>query len=376
MEVLVERPFPEELLLKPKFEISKHFAGVFVPHRNAKEALELLMDRVPDPAGTSVFLLFGCTGSGKSVLLKQLHKELNEMFKQELLDNPGRLIAAGMEVREEPGKFDYKDHYIRGLEVLSEVLIEYKVLYPSLTFDDTSPLIVTPTDKTTAAYRRAYEKTLKNRRLLVFCLDEAQHLLMAVGAGQMLRQFNWIKSIANMSQTTHLLCGTYELLNCRTWNGQTGRRSADIHLPRYHAKETADYIELVRVIKTFLRHMPLRNEPDLEKYYDYIIEHCLGCVGILKDWLHRSLSYALDDSAKTLLLKHLKKRELDRIRRQQILEEAERGEQILKEEASPNTTTVSTPNTSENGKAKNKSQNGSKPGERKPKRDPVGLPQG
>jgi hypothetical protein len=38
-----ERPFSNELLLKPKLEILEHFHGVFVPHRNAKNALESLI---------------------------------------------------------------------------------------------------------------------------------------------------------------------------------------------------------------------------------------------------------------------------------------------------------------------------------------------
>lgn len=365
------RPFPEELLLKSKSEIMEHFYNVFVPHRNAKEALELLLNRIPYPAGTSIFLLFGCTGSGKTMLLGQLHKRLNEMFQQELLDDPGRIISSGMEVREEPGKFDYRDFYIRGLETLCEVLIGHKILYPSLMPDDPSRLIVNPSEKTVAAYRRAWEKALENRKLLVFSLDEAQHLLMAAGPGQILRQFDWIKSIANLSRMTHLLCGTYELLNCRTWNGQTGRRSEDIHLARYHAEVKNDYTELVRVIKTFLRKMPLRDKPKLEKYYGYIIEDCLGCVGVLKDWLHRSLGLALDDDAKTLLLKHLKKGALTPIRRQQIREEAERGEQILKQEASgKQQTEANSSRNQEDQPGKNKGN--SRPGQRQPKRDPVG----
>lgn len=364
-------------MLKPKSELMKYFHDTFVPHEKAEAVLESLINSIREPAGTSLFLLFGCTGSGKSMLLKQLHKRINELFEQDLIADPGRIISAGMEVPEQPGRFNYKDYYWRCLEALHEILIEYKVYYPALASGEDTGLIVTPSERDAAAYRRALEKTLENRKLIFFSLDEAQHALMASSSGQVLRQFNWIKSMANISKTTHLLCGTYELLNCRAWNGQTGRRSADAHLERYHADVKTDYAEIVRVIKTFLWRMPIRDEPDTSKFarnYDYIIEYCIGCIGVLKDWLHRALRQALDDGATTLLLKHLKQTELSPVRRKQIRDEAERGEQILKDEASgsPATTTAAT----QHGSSSNKGRKGNtQPGERLPNRDTVGTDQ-
>lgn len=374
MADVTERPFSKELLLKSSSEKLEYFKNTFAPHRNIKDALEWLLSCVIEPAGTSVYLVFGCTGSGKSTLLRQFRKRLNEHFKEELLRNPGRIIVSGTEIREEPGKFNHKDYYIRSLEALQEVLIEYKILYPSL-MEEGHRLIDDPSKGDAAAYRRALEKILKNRGLVAFTLDEAQHLLMAAGSAQVLRQFNWIKSMANLSGTPHILFGTYELLNCRTWNGQTGRRSEDVHLARYFPEDKKDHVELMRVIQTFLRHMPVQEEPDLTKYHDYLMEYCLGCVGVLKDWLHRSLRIALNDDAKSLLVKHLKKGELSSIRRSQIREEAERGEQILKQEASSGKQLGANSSNSQEIQPVMQRQGSSRPGQRNPKRDPVGSEQ-
>jgi len=372
MANVTDRPFSEDLLLSSHGEKLEHFQKkVFAPHRNINNVLTQLLDCVVEPAGTSLFLVFGCTGSGKSTLRYQLHKRLNERFNSELLSNPGRIVVAGIEVREEPGKFNYKDYYIRSLEALNEVLIQYKVLYKCST-EVNSRLLGNSLSQDSAAYRRALEKALKNRGLVAFTLDEAQHLLMAAGSAQMLRQFNWMKSIANLSETAHVLFGTYELLNCRTWNGQTGRRSEDIHLARYIANQEEDYTELIRVIQTFIRHMPLHEQPDLEEHYDYICDYCLGCVGVLKDWLHRSLRNALNDNAKTLLVKHLKKGELSTIRRNQIREEAERGEQILQRELSGSWQATANASSNREPRSEKSRQGSSRPGQRKPKRDPVG----
>ncbi|HEY9631242.1 MAG TPA: AAA family ATPase [Coleofasciculaceae cyanobacterium] len=372
MGIIGQRPFPDGILLSSTSKKLKYFKEkVFVPHRNISDALHELLECVTEPCGTSLFLVFGCTGSGKSTLLHQLHKRLNEQFKEELLSNPGRFIVAGTEIREESGKFNYKDHYVRCLEALYEVLIDYKTLYPSLPGEDYK-LIDSPSNGDSAAYRRALEKTLKNRELVAFTLDEAQHLLMAVGATQSLRQFNWLKSFANTSETTHVAFGTYELLNCRAWNGQTGRRSEDIHLARYLVNNERDYVELIRVIQTFLKHMPLEREPSLEENYEYLMEYCVGCVGILKNWLSRALRNALNDGSTTLLVKYLKKTELSAIRRKQIREEAERGEQTLKQEESGEQQSTTSSSKSQKTQHTKPKQDNSRPGQRTPKRDPVG----
>ncbi|WP_228061375.1 hypothetical protein [[Phormidium] sp. LEGE 05292] len=92
----------------------------------------------------------------------------------------------------------------------------------------------------------------------------------------MLHQINWIKSIANLTGTVHILFGTYELLNCPPLNGQVGRRSEDIHIPRYHADEAEDVAEFRKIISTFQRHLPLHSEPNLEQHYEYLLEGSVG----------------------------------------------------------------------------------------------------
>lgn len=373
---VASRPFPQQLLQRPNSEILKYFdKQVFVPHRNIKEALEQLTDCVLEPAGTSIYLVFGCTGSGKSTLRRQFENDLIKHFMQDMIDDPGRIPVAGFEIPTQTGKFDHEDYYTRGLESLAEVLIEFKIQYPSIYSEDSSQQIAIPHSVKASAKRRALEKALENRKLAAFNLDEAQQLLMVAGAAKMLSQFDWIKSMANISKTTHILFGTYELLNCRTWNGQTGRRSEDIHLARYHASDKNDYAEIVKVIKTFQRYLPLQQEPDFTTHYDYLIEYCLGCIGILKDWLLRSLRIALKDGAITILPKHLKKGELPTVRLKQIREEAERGEQILKEEGLIGAKSVVNTSTKIDNQPTQKKQGNSNPGKRNPKRDPVGLTQ-
>jgi hypothetical protein len=63
----------------------------------------------------------------------------------------------------------------------------------------------------------------------------------------------------------------------------------------------------MNVVHTFQRHLPLEEQPDLVSYWDFCYERSIGCVGILKDWLSRTLAVVLkrNDKAATLTLEDL-----------------------------------------------------------------------
>ncbi|PSB03952.1 ATP-binding protein [Merismopedia glauca CCAP 1448/3] len=216
------------------------------------------------------------------------------------------------------------------------------------------------------------EKVFRYRQLRCFLVDEAQHLLMMSGGHQMLHQMNWIKSIANLTGTVHILFGTYELLNCSTLNGQVGRRSEDIHLTPYQLDEAEDVTEFIRVIRTLQKHLPLEEEPYLENYYEYLFSGSVGCVGILKNWLTRSLRFAYEEDAATLTIKHLEQGAFSQGRINQIFQESEQGQLRLKQESNyyfiGNLTTSVTPDVVQGASLKK-----GRVGKRKPKRDPVGT---
>lgn len=52
-------------------------------------------------------------------------------------------------------------------------------------------------------------------------------------------------------------------------SSQLARRSVKIHFPRYHLNKQADLEEFKKVLRTFQRHLPLAQEPDLEGRYEY-----------------------------------------------------------------------------------------------------------
>ncbi|MEH2207244.1 MAG: AAA family ATPase [Nostoc sp.] len=367
-----QRPFALELLEKPSSVKLKYFKDITVPHRNLKEILAQLITNILEPADTSLFLIFGVTGVGKTTLRLRLEKILLELFLEDLFLNPGQIAVAGVEVASPAqGKFNHQDYYIRVLEVLNEVLISYKVVYDISASKDNNGQPIKISGNNSQALRRAMEKVFLNRQLRAFTIDEAQHLFATAGAHQLLNQMNWIKSIANLTKTVHILFGTYELLNCSTINGQVGRRSQDIHLSRYHKELEQDITEYSRIIQTFQRHLPVLNEPQLEKHSDYLLDYSLGCVGILKSWLIRALNIAIEKNENTLTKNHLQQAELSLVRRKQICEEAKAGEKRFTESFINNE--GSDTFTSQQNRATASKSTHRGVGERKPQRDQVGV---
>lgn len=367
-----QRPFPLELLKQSSREKLTYFKNITVPHRNLKDVLNELKTNILEPVDTLVYLVFGVTGVGKTKLRLYLEKILLEKLLGDLRSNPGQIAVAGVEaVSAAQGKFSHEDYYYRALEALKEVLIDYKVDYgiPDADSNSLEPLNGAQS-RTSTALRRAMEKAFKHRQLRAFMVDEAQHLFAMAGGRQLGNQMNWIKSIANLTQTVHVLFGTYELLNCSTVNGQVGRRSEDFHLARYIKEGVEDSAEFTKVTKTFGRHLPLFEEPQLEKHCEYLIDYSIGCIGILKSWLVRALHIALEDDAKKLALKHLKKGELSPARRKQIRQEAEAGERrlasILKEDDKSSTSNP------QQMQATRSQSNSRRVGQRNPQRDLVG----
>lgn len=89
-------------------------------------------------------------------------------------------------------------------------------------------------------------------------------------------------------------------------------RAIDIHFPRYGIS-TQDIRAFKNTLLTFQIHLPLR----------------IGCIGILKDWLTRSLEDALSEKANTITIDILKRNAITSDQCEKIAAEALEGEASL-----------------------------------------------
>lgn len=127
-----------------------------------------------------------------------------------------------------------------------------------------------------------------------------------------------------------MLVGTYDLLDFRNLNGQTARRGHDIHFPRYQFQQEADRKAFQGALHTLLTQIPLAmNIQDLMNHWFYFYERSIGCVGVLKDWLIRTVSGTLRSSMSPLTLAHFQTSALLNAQCESMATDARTAEQKL-----------------------------------------------
>jgi energy-coupling factor transporter ATP-binding protein EcfA2 len=321
-------------LSQPPSARIQQFRDFAVAHPLLVEAKDRLMEAITESAPNSLIIVFGPTGVGKTTLLSKVRQLLSANAAPDAEADPGHLPVVVVEATPpESRSFSWRAHFKRMLHAMNEPLIDYKRRLGPI--DRGVQLIAPyPNDRgLTADYHYAVEQALRYRRPKAVLIDEAQHLFALASGRRIEDQLNVLKSLANRSNTAHILCGTYELLRTRNLSGQLSRRSIDIHFPRYDVAKASGRRTFARILQTFAAQMPLLQQPDLVNSWEYLYERSIGCVGILKDWLVRALATAVRASAPTLTLKYLEKHALSVSQCARLIEEATRGESQLHEDA-------------------------------------------
>lgn len=379
--------FPPELLKATAAEKLAYFESCTVVHRRLKIAYEAFLDAVNNPGGASLIFLFGPTGVGKTTLLYQIVKVLTEENQAAMELDLGYIPIATVEARApESGSFDWKDYYKNVLAALGDPFVDYKLRTGSSRVDGNGRQQRLVKSKANLSdLREDVEYIIKQRRLMVFLVDEAQRFTKMASGRRQQDQMDAIQSMASFTTTLHGLFGTYELLQFRNLSGQLSRRSMDIHFPRYQADCPQDMKDFKRVLKSFACQMPLLEIPDLEQYWEYFYERSIGCVGIVKDWLTQAFRKALSEQASTLSLTQITPYAPSVSKCMQMLTEAIEGENTLLEDESELirlrqklglTTIKATAGELLNSSQVNNTISGKKrkrrPGERNPQRDEIG----
>ncbi|MDP9201985.1 MAG: ATP-binding protein [Gemmatimonadota bacterium] len=378
--------FPRELLTQPTAMRLAYFTDKVVAHPRLKEVHEALLAAIHRPTETSLILVCGPTGVGKTTLRRRIEKQLIDEAWPAVEENPGRVPVVAIEaVAPESGQFNWKDYYTRALQALDEPLIKDKIDYDTRRLHDARiGRLLADRGAAGPALRRALEQVLCHRCVGTFIVDEAQHLTRTASGRRLLDQMDTLKSLAGLTGTVHVLVGTYELLGLANLSAQLSRRSREIHFGRYRAERPEDLRAFQSVLLTFQCHLPLTHEPDLVARSDYLYERSVGCIGVLKSWLNRAFAAALDEGATTLHDRHLEQhaepaRKLLSLAREITEGEAalrdngaERGElrRLLGLAPEPTAPTAAKARAGETAARRS----AGRVGRRQPTRDPVGAP--
>src|SRR6266545_814843 len=294
--------FPRELLQAATSERLGYFRAYTIAHPRLKAVSDALWRAIQEPAGRALILVIGPTGVGKTTLRLRMEQELQQRFLAAGASEPGRIPVVGLEaVAPDSGNFSWKEYYRRALRALEEPLIDDKIDYATPhRFRNHAGEFTVPPRVGNPELRQAMEQALRHRRPAAVLIDEAQHVTKMASGRRLADQLDCLKSLASLTGCVHVLIGTYELLPCRNLSAQLSRRSIDMHFRRYRADDPDDVIAFQSVVFTFQRHLPLAQEPELWRDWEFCYTYSMGCVGILKDWFTRALAAVLERGAPTL----------------------------------------------------------------------------
>ncbi len=305
------------------------FKAYTVAHPLLEQTGTALIQALREPAGFAHVLLYGPTGVGKTTVLTHVTTHLSPFFLSQSALAQGTAPALGvrapypLEARApspllllearipDGGTFNRADYYRTALGKLGESFYgEYRLIdiHEGQTWE-TKTRTRGRADQfsDSGQLRHALEDAVAWHSVRAIIFDEAQHLMKVAGGAKLLDQLEWLKSMSNTMGVVHVLVGTYDLLDLRNLSSQAARRGHDIHFPRYQFQQEADQIAFQRTLRGLLEHIPLHMDPqDLMNHWYYFYERSIGCIGVLKDWLVRTLSDALHSGADAL--------ELDRVR--------------------------------------------------------------
>ncbi|REE81561.1 TniB protein [Paenibacillus taihuensis] len=323
------KSFPVSLLEESNEAKITYFKNYTVGHPLLMEAYQKTLDNIFSNSSQNIHFLYGPSGVGKTTIFKKLQRDIVQRMFSVLEKDKGRIPFAALEApSSDTGSFDWKDFYIRLLEELKEIAIDYKVDYDDL-FNNAE--FESNFSDPNRKLRNALEKALRNRRLVTLIIDEGQHMMKMASGRKLRSQMDSIKSLASLSRTPILLIGTYELLQFTNLSGQLARRSDDVHFERYKIEKKGDMEKFENVLFMFQKNMPLEVTPDLVNYADYFYERSIGCIGILKDWLVKTLDMKLQKGNKSLLIDDFQEYSLSLDQCIKIIREAREGEMKLED---------------------------------------------
>lgn len=381
-----EKKFDLELLKASNEERVNFFKEYTFVHPKFLEVKNQAIDEISS-GNYNVIMIIGPSRVGKSRLVNEIIAEIEGSMKEEMYLNRGIIPIAGMELpNPDLRKFNWKDFYYRVLTELQEPMLDNKVDIENTIIGKKAKENINPTNSGTAPeLRRSIEKAFKNRETKAFLIDEAQHFFSIGGGSTALEtQFNSIKSLSNMAGTRFVMFGTYHLNPVINLDGQLSSRVLEIHFPRYDYRKKEDKKQFRSAVYSLQKVIPLEEEPNLIEHKKYLYEYSIGCIGLLKQWLERCLTDALNSGDKTITLEHLRRNALSIKKIRTLINEAYFGEQQFlereEEQKEVKTFLFGTKEeiegiTKDENENQNKNNNTKrlKPGQRKPHRDQVGI---
>jgi DNA polymerase III delta prime subunit len=274
------------------------FKAITVKHAHLQEVDDQLSLWVEEHTDATHVLLCGPGGVGKSKALKVVA----ERFKDEESDRFVVPIILLEPIPPDLGPYLRLDYYWQIINALKEHLLVKELLL------DVTHLVAAP--KATRSKlgaidwlkaREVAEQALIRAQVRAVFADEGHRLMQGDGSHSVDEQLEWLKSLSNRTNVLHVLAGPYALFGFRNTSGQLARRGRDIHFARYHVEDKEERKAFAAAVQYLLERVPL--DVDLNtflKRWRWFAEGCVGCIGVLKDWLVDAVAATLVEPRTTL----------------------------------------------------------------------------
>jgi hypothetical protein len=314
-----------------------------IAHPHLVAADKALQEAIQESGGASIILVYGPARVGKTTMKRRVIRQLTTAMLPALQEDRERIPFLSLLLRPPlTHTWSWKDYLQAALHFLQEPLIDQKIQLEvdeeegekgTATQASTARARRRPPEGTNDALRAALETAIRHRRPAAVLIDEAQHFGMVASGQRLQDQLDRIKSLADLTQTVHVLIGTYDLLPFRNLSAQLIGRSIDIHFPRYHTSKK-EQNQFKSILKAFQEWLPFVEEPNtLLENWDFCYERSIGCVGNLHLMLVRALHAALWSGEETLSLKRLQQHAFSVAECHDMIREARLGERTLAEDA-------------------------------------------
>lgn len=316
----------------PESRMIDEFNRKRVRHLRVEEMFSALNKICAAACNESIIAVIGPTGVGKSALLRQFVSGVNSAYETAMAKDPAMLPAVYLELPTPiAGDANWKDIFIRLLNAMDEPLVDRKTVH-ALHPDSTHRALNYPPRGVAEELRRSLLSCVHNRNTKVIVLDEGRNLFYSRSGLRHSLQLDLVKSLSNDIKIPIVIGSSYDLLNTDNFHGQLARRTRILHFERYSEVDVATPspygISFRDALYSLLHALPVEWDHGFLKHTDDFLKYSVGCIGILKNWLERTLVDALDLNrpvdADLIERNRFKKKDL-----RLILGEAKSGEEQL-----------------------------------------------
>ncbi len=314
----------------------REFEGTIIMHPHLMAVIQACCEVIREPSGILLVFVCGPVGVGKNIIKNHVTKFIVAEISSALQESSERVPVLSTIARPPlNGSFSWKDFLQSSLLALEQSPMAPKNAFDanedkenaSLTHSDQDWVQQRSPGRTNDnALRISLETAIKRHRPAAVIIDDAQYLGKVSVRRQLQDQLDCIRALAEITETVHILIGTYEMLSLYTMSPRLIRRSLMLHFTRY-STTTEELLQFKRVLSTFQELLPFEEETDvLLKHLDFCYERSLGCVGILHTMLVRAVHAALRANEKTLSQKYLVQYALSKAECDAMMQEVNEGE--------------------------------------------------